>query len=78
MVKRNKKIARLIAFILVLLAFFQLLWHYIYTSPVIANLNPYPTREYLQIIWFLSPNGLSIITIILGFISIAWIAFTDP
>ncbi|MDD1665007.1 MAG: hypothetical protein LUQ32_06595 [Methanomicrobiales archaeon] len=78
MVKRNKKIARLIAGILILLAFFQLLWPYIYNSPLITSLNPYPTQEYLQIMWLFSPNGLSTITILTGVIAIAWVAFTNP
>jgi len=76
MVKRNRKIAKLIALIIVLVAIFQLFWPHMY--PSIVNMNPYPTEEYLQIMSFLSPNGLTIITVILGFLFGVWVVFTDP
>jgi hypothetical protein len=76
MVKSHRKIVTLIALIIILVAFFQLLWPHIY--PSIVGLNPYPTQEYLQITWLFSPNGFSTITVITGLIFIAWVAFTDP
>lgn len=76
MVKRKRKIATVIALIIILVASFQLLWPYIY--PSIVDLNPYPTQEYLRIMWLLSPSGLSTITVITGFIFIVWVAFIEP
>jgi hypothetical protein len=78
MAKRRKKFVKLIILMVILVAVFQLIWPFIYNSPFIANLNPYPTQEYLQIMWLFSPNGLSALTLIFGFISLAWAAFTDP
>ena len=77
MAKRNKKIVKLIALIIILVAFFQLLWPNIYNPSSIARLNPYPSQEYLQIMWLFSPNGLSTITIIAGLILIAWVVLAD-
>jgi hypothetical protein len=76
MAKRNRKIVTLIALIIILVAFFQSVWPRIY--PSIVDLNPYPTREYLQITWLFSPNGLSAITVIIGLIIIAWVIFAEP
>ena len=76
MARKNRKIASLIAVMVVLVALFQFLWPHIY--PWIVSRNPYPTREYYQIMGFVSPNGLSIITVVVGLIFIAWIAYTDP
>jgi hypothetical protein len=78
MAKRKEKFLKVIVLMVLLVAFFQFIWPFIYNSPIIANLNPYPTREYLQIMWLFSPNGLSALTLIFGFVSLAWVAFTDP
>jgi hypothetical protein len=64
--------------IFILVAAFQLLWPFIYNSPFIAYLNPYPTQEYLQLLGIFSPNGLTAMTVIIGIIALAWVAFTDP
>jgi hypothetical protein len=77
MANRNKKILKIIAFIIVLVAFFQLLWPKIFNPSSIAKLNPYPSEEYLQILGIFSPNGLSIITVIVGLVLIAWVAFIE-
>jgi hypothetical protein len=78
MAQRKKKMGTVIVLMLILVAFFQLFWPLIYNSPSLAHLNPYPTQEYLQILGFISPNGLSAITVAIGFIALAWVAFTDP
>lgn len=75
---RNRKIVTLIAVIILLEAFFQLVWARIYTPSLLASLNPYPTEEYLRIMWLFSPNGLSIITLVLGLAFIAWVALANP
>ena len=76
MKKRDRKIALLIASIIALVAVFQLVWPPFY--PHLIALNKYPTQEYLQIMWFFSPIGLSVITIIIGIILIAWVKFAEP
>lgn len=78
MLEKRRKILKLLAVILILVAFFQIFWPYVYNSPLIANLNPYPTKEYLQIVWLFSPKGLSTLTIILGCIFLVWVAITGP
>ncbi|MDD1661409.1 MAG: hypothetical protein LUQ49_02985 [Methanomicrobiales archaeon] len=78
MIPRNRKIVKMVVVIILLVAFFQLLWSRIYTLSRVAALNPYPTDEYLRIMWIFSPNGLSTITLVLGLIFIAWVALADP
>jgi len=73
MVKQARSIAKIVAGMVIILAIIQIIWPRVY--PSIVRLNPYPTNEYLQIMWLLSPMGLSIVTIVLGLILIAWIAF---
>ncbi len=74
--KRDRKIGTLVAVMAVLVALFQLLWPPFY--PAVISLNTYPTEEYLRIMWLLSPNGLSAITIIIGLVLIAWVVFVEP
>ncbi|HMA04331.1 MAG TPA: hypothetical protein VKO45_00190 [Methanomicrobiales archaeon] len=76
MAGRNKRITTIVALIVVLVAFFQMLWPRLY--PWVVSRNPYPTHEYFQIMGFVSPNGLSILAVIIGLIFIAWAAVTDP
>ncbi|MGE5832463.1 MAG: hypothetical protein ACM3X8_06040 [Methanomicrobiales archaeon] len=76
MARRNKRIIIIVALIVVLVAVFQLLWPRVY--PWVVRRNPYPTQEYFQIMGFVSPNGLSILAVIIGLIFIAWAAVTDP
>jgi hypothetical protein len=78
MAHRRKKFVTLILLMVVLVAFFQFIWHFFYDSPFIMGLNPYPTQEYLQILWLFSPDGLSILTLIFGVIALAWTAFASP
>jgi hypothetical protein len=74
--KRSRKIVKLIVVMVILVAIFQVSWPHMY--PSVVNMNPYPTREYLQIVSVLGPNGLSIITVILGSLYGAWVAFIEP
>lgn len=74
MERRWKTVGILAGVILLLVAFFQLAWPSVY--PDLVGLNRYPTAEYLRIMWLVSPAGLAIITIILGCILIAWVAYT--
>ena len=78
MVSRKRKLATLIAVVIILVAIFQFLWPFVYDSPFMAQLNPYPTQEYLRIVGFFSPNGLSALTVIIGLIFLTWVAYTDP
>jgi hypothetical protein len=71
----KRKIGISVGVILVLLAIFQFAWPYMY--PSLVSLNRYPTAEYFRIMWLLSPNGLSAITLITGCIYIAWVAYTE-
>jgi hypothetical protein len=64
-----------VAFVIIVVAFFRTVWPFVY--PSIVNLNQYPTAEYFRIMWLLSPNGLSSITIIVGCILIAWVAYIE-
>jgi hypothetical protein len=68
--KGLRKAAIIAGVVIALVAFFLVLWPPFY--PAVVNLNPDPTVEYLQIMWILSPVGLSVITIIIGAIAIAW------
>ena len=68
---KGKAIVKVSASVILLVIVVQLLWSRVY--PSFMSLYKYPTMEYLQIMSFLSPNGLSILFIILGLISIAWI-----
>ncbi|MDD1661618.1 MAG: hypothetical protein LUQ49_04045 [Methanomicrobiales archaeon] len=72
---RSRKIGIAAGAIIVLVAVYQFVWPYFY--PSLVNLNRYPTAEYFRIMWLLSPNGLSVITIILGCVFIAWVAYTE-
>ncbi|HUK92729.1 MAG TPA: hypothetical protein VLU98_01695 [Methanomicrobiales archaeon] len=74
--KRDKKIGMIIVIMTALVALFQLLWPPFY--PVLVSLNPYPTEEYLRITWLFSPIGLSVITVVMGIILIAWVRFVEP
>jgi hypothetical protein len=69
-VKGMKKVAIIVATVILLVACFLELWPPFY--PAVVNLNPDPTVEYLQIMGILSPVGLSLVTIIIGAIAIAW------
>jgi hypothetical protein len=70
----KRKIGIAIGLIIVLVAIFQLLWPVFYLS--LVSLNEDPTAEYLRIMWLLSPNGLSVITLLLGCVYVAWVAYT--
>ncbi len=71
-----KSIGKVIASVIILVVVVQFLWSPVY--PSIVSLNKYPTLEYFQIMSVLSPNGLSIVFILLGLIAIAWIAWISP
>ena len=73
MKERWKKISRVAGAVIVLVIIYQLIWPIFYSS--LINLNRYPTAEYFRIMWFLSPNGLSAITVMLGCVVIAWMAY---
>ena len=75
MERRWKHIGTVIALVIVMVAVFQTLWPAIY--PSIVALNRYPTDEYLRIMWLLSPNGISALTIAAGCVLIAWIAYVE-
>ena len=70
----KRKMGIAIGVILVLVAFFQMIWPSVY--PALLDLNQNPTAEYLRIMWLLSPNGLSVITLLLGCVYVAWVAYT--
>jgi hypothetical protein len=74
MEERWKTVGILASLVILFVAFFQLLWPYV--SPVLVDLNPDPTAEYLRIMWLVSPNGLSALTIMAGCILIAWVVYT--
>jgi hypothetical protein len=71
----RKKLGIAVGAIIVLLAIFQFVWPAMY--PSLVSLNRYPTAEFFRIMWLLSPNGLSIITLIIGCVYIAWVTYTE-
>jgi hypothetical protein len=73
--KGMRKIPIIVALVILLVACFLELWPPFY--PAVVNLNPDPTVEYLQIMWILSPVGLSLLTIIIGVIAIAWVVYLE-
>ena len=78
LVPKKRKIVTSIIVIILFEAFFQLVWSIFYTPSLLAGLNPYPTEEYLRIMWLFSPNGLSTITLVLGAVFIAWVTLAEP
>lgn len=73
MKERTRKIGIVAAAVVVLVALFQTIWPFYYTS--LVGMNRYPTAEYFRVMGLLSPAGFSVITIILGCILIAWVAY---
>ena len=75
MQRRWKKVGSLTVILVLLVAFFQLFWPLVY--PSLVDLNRYPTAEYLRIMWLLSPDGLSIITGIIGAVIMVWVSYIE-
>jgi hypothetical protein len=73
MAKPIKKFLTIIAVVIILVAFFQVAWPSFY--PAFIGMNQYPTVEYLQIMNVLSPNGLSLLTVVIGSLLLARAAF---
>lgn len=67
-------IAKLIVMIIGMVAFFQLIWPYVYNIFASIKTNPNPSAEYLNSMAWFSPNGLTIMIVVIGGLAIAYVA----
>ena len=65
----------MVLLVVLIVAFFLVFWSPFYEA--LVGLNPDPTVEYLQVMWILSPVGLSVVTVLIGAAALARAVFLE-
>jgi len=71
----NRKNVSTVLLVVLIVAFFLVFWSPFYEA--LVGLNPDPTVEYLQVMWILSPVGLSVVTVLIGAAALARAVFLE-